>query len=240
MPLVGTLIDVIAIALGAFLGLSTHKDLTTDWQVKIRKILGIFLIWFGLSMLWKGFNGGFWQIAHQYIVMMVALILGKMVGRGLRVQSSLNRLGRYAKRLMTLPPAEIRQPSAGFLACVIVFCAAPLATVGPLQEGLTGDCRPLIIKACMDGLAMMAFVRTFSPLATICVLPVVAFQGSFALLGQYLEPLLRLHGLSDSVTVVIGFILICISLVVLEFKKIDLSDYLPSLLIAPLLTWWSR
>jgi len=32
----------------------------------------------------------------------------------------------------------------------------------------------------------------------------------------------------------------CVALIILELKKVELADYLPSLLIAPLLTWLWR
>jgi uncharacterized protein len=240
MPIVGTLINVVVVALGALVGLSTHKDLTPEWQGKVRKLLGVFLIWYGLMMIWKGLNGSFWQVSHQFVILMVSLIIGRIVGRLLRIQVSLNRLGKFARQQLSLPPAQARQPSPGFLACTIVYCAAPLAFVGALHEGISADSKPLIIKSLMDGLAMVAFVRFFGPLAALSVLPLLAYQGSCALLGQLLEPLLRHHNLVDSVEVVAGFIVVCVALVILEFKKVDLSDYLPSLMIAPLLTWWSR
>jgi len=53
----------------------------------------------------------------------------------------------------------------------------------------------------------------------------------------YAEPFLRLHGLLDSVNAVGGLIVCTVGLVIFEFKKVELADFLPSLVVAPLITW---
>ena len=35
-----------------------------------------------------------------------------------------------------------------------------------------------------------------------------------------------------------AMLLFCVALVIFEIRKIQVTDYLPSLAIAPLLTWW--
>jgi uncharacterized protein len=69
-------------------------------------------------------------------------------------------------------------------------------------------------------------------------LPVLAFQGSIALVcAHFIEPFLRAHGLVNSVNAVGGLLVFSVALVILDLKKIALADYLPSLAVAPLLTW---
>ncbi len=240
MPIAGTLLNVAAIALGALVGLSTRKDLTTEWQGNIRKILGALLIWLGWVMIWKGINGSFRQVCLQIGILLLSLIIGRIIGRLLHLQAGLNHLGQYARRQLSLPPEQARQFAPGFLACTIIYCAAPLAVVGGLQEGLNSDPKLLIIKALMDGLAMVAFARFFGHMAVFSVIPLLVYQGAFGIIGQNLEPFLHQHNLIDAVSTAAGYIVICVSLVVLEFKKISLSDYLPALGVAPLVTWWLR
>jgi uncharacterized membrane protein YqgA involved in biofilm formation len=51
---------------------------------------------------------------------------------------------------------------------------------------------------------------------------------------------LQLHNLVDSVNAVGGLLVFSVALVMLGLKRIALADYLPSLIVAPLLTLWSR
>ena len=54
---------------------------------------------------------------------------------------------------------------------------------------------------------------------------------------QRLEPFLRHHDLLDSVNAVGGMLVFCVALIVLELKKLQLADYLPSLVMAPVIAW---
>jgi hypothetical protein len=123
----------------------------------------------------------------------------------------------------------------------VLFCAAPLAILGSVQDGLSGYCYPLAVKAVMDGLATMGFVLLFRWGVLFAALPVLAFQGTITLLcAQLLKPFLEAHRLVDSVNAAGGLLVFCVALVILELKKIELADYLPSLAFAPLLTWLLR
>jgi uncharacterized membrane protein YqgA involved in biofilm formation len=49
-----------------------------------------------------------------------------------------------------------------------------------------------------------------------------------------LEP----HRLVDPVNATAGLLIFCVALIIFEVRKIEVTDYLPSLVFAPLLTWW--
>jgi uncharacterized membrane protein YqgA involved in biofilm formation len=93
------------------------------------------------------------------------------------------------------------------------------------------------VKAIMDGLAAMAFVQTFGGAIILSLIPVVAFQGTIALATRLVSPFLREHGLIDPINAVGGLLVFCVALLVLEVRRVELGDYLPSLAFAPLLVW---
>jgi uncharacterized membrane protein YqgA involved in biofilm formation len=43
--------------------------------------------------------------------------------------------------------------------------------------------------------------------------------------------------LLDSVNATAGLLIFCVALIILEIRKIELANYLPSLAFAPLITW---
>ena len=109
----------------------------------------------------------------------------------------------------------------GFKTCAALFCAAPLAILGSVQDGLSGYYYPLAVKAVMDGLATMGFVRLFGWGVTLAALPVLAFQGTITLAcSQFLKPGLETRGLLDPVNAVGGLLVFCVALVILELKRI--------------------
>jgi uncharacterized membrane protein YqgA involved in biofilm formation len=92
----------------------------------------------------------------------------------------------------------------------------------------------------MDGLATVAFAKVFGWGVLLSVIPVVAYQGTITLLAKLLEPYLRNPALLDSINGAGRMLVFCIALIILELKKIELADYLPSLAFAPLITWLWR
>jgi uncharacterized membrane protein YqgA involved in biofilm formation len=119
----------------------------------------------------------------------------------------------------------------------LLSCANPLAIFASAQEGLIGFAPMFVVKAVMDGLAAMAFVSVFGWGVMLSAIPVVAYQGTIFLLLRAGEPFLKSHGLVDSILATNGLLIFCVALIILNLKKVELADYLPSLAIAPLITW---
>jgi uncharacterized membrane protein YqgA involved in biofilm formation len=71
----------------------------------------------------------------------------------------------------------------------------------------------------------------------LAALPVLAFQGSITLgCTQLAQKFPQDAAILLSVNCVAGMLVFAVALVILQLKKIELADYLPSLLFAPLLT----
>ncbi|MBI3875945.1 MAG: DUF554 domain-containing protein [Verrucomicrobia bacterium] len=176
----------------------------------------------------------------QLGIMLLSLSLGNFTGYLLRLQRGMNTLGRYARDRFAKADANADNFSEGFVTCTLVFCLGPMAILGPMEDALDGSVRILAIKAAMDGLATMGFVATLGWGCVLSVVPVVAYQGTITLVAGALQPYLVKSDLLDSVNATGGLVVFTISLVVLELKKVQLANYLPSLVWAPLLTWLFR
>jgi hypothetical protein len=93
----------------------------------------------------------------------------------------------------------------------------------------------------MDGLAAMGFVSVFGWGVALSAVPVLVFQGTLTLFCErFLAPFLEARQLVDPVNATGGLLIVCISLLIFDIRKIELTDYLPSLVFAPLLAWWLR
>ena len=220
------------------MGLTLGRQFTAATQVWLRGMIGLITVIVGLHLTWSNLNGSLFQIFKQVVIMILSLMAGRIVGRLLHIQAGLNRLGQYAgERFAAAKPDDPNRFNEGFLVCSLLFCAGPLGPIGAIEDGLLGYWQPLAVKMVMDGLAAMGFVTVFGWGVVLSALPVIAYQGTISLAVHRLEPLLRDHALLDSVSVVGGMLVFCVALIVLELKKIQLADYLPSLVMAPLITW---
>lgn len=238
--MVGTLINAAAILLGGALGLTAKKQIPPLRQTTLKLLLGAAAVYVGLSATWQGLNGSFLQILKQLGIVLLALMLGNLTGKWLRIQKSLNHLGHYAKQKIAAAPAGERRFSDGFITGSILFCVTPIAIFGSLQDGLSGNFMTLAVKAVMDGLATMAFVTTFGWSVTLSAVPLVAWQGTITLLARLAQPWLVKYSLVDPINATAGLLVFCVALIIFELRRIELADYLPSLVFAPLLTWMWR
>lgn len=241
----GAILNAAGIIIGGVIGLARTTPLSAQTQNFFKLMLGATTLIFGLRLTWFSIGGTFGNTAKQLAIAFLALVLGNLLGKLLRLQKASNRLGQYARRLIeTNRPNDPHRFSNGLNACAILFCAAPLGILGAVQDGLptvagaTGYYQILAVKAVMDGLAMLGFVTLFGAGAMVAALPVFVFQGTITLAVQvYLEPFLRAHGLVDSVNAVGGLVVCTVGVVIFEIRRVDLADYLPALAIAPLITW---
>lgn len=241
--MVGTIVNVGAIVAGGMAGLAVSKTPSPNLERRIKMILGVLTIYVGLKTVWQSINGPFLSVVGQVAIMLVSLILGNLIGKALGLQARLNKLGEHAKNLFSRQSGDAAKPrrfSEGFVTCTILFCVGPMAIVGSLEDGLTGKFQTLAIKSVMDGLATLAFVKTFGIGPIFAAIPVLAYQGTITLAAGFLEGALNQPGMIASISAVGGLLILCISVVILEIQRVPLADYLPSLAVAPALTWIFR
>jgi hypothetical protein len=237
----GTIINGTCILLGGVVGLKSAWQASAPAQRRLKVLLGVLTVYVGLSTVWTGLSGSLGQRMKQLGLVVLALMFGKLTGHLLRIQTKLNRLGRYAKeRVAGARPGSVQPYSEGFVTCALLFCLGPLAVPGALLDGLRGDFKALAIKGVMDGLATQAFARSFGWGALLAAMPVVIYQGTITLGAKAMLPYLERQGFLEPVCVTCGFIVFSVALVILEIKKVELADYLPSLLYAPALAWLVR
>jgi len=235
---VGTILNVAGILIGGITGLVRSTPMNAATQGMLKLLLGLATVGCGFWLIWRGMDGlTLPRMALLMGVVVVSMMIGRPLGRLLRLQTTSNRLGRYARdRMEAVQTGRPLPASEAFNACTIVFCAAPLGLVGALVDGLAGLWFPLAIKGVMDGLATMGFVSMFGRASMLAALPVLAFQGTLALCGHlFLGPWLEAGDLLGPVIATAGVLMFSVALVILESKRIELADYLPSLVVAPLL-----
>jgi len=228
----GALINAIGILLGAFIGLSWDKTPSLRTQLFFRNVIGAFTMFLGLRLIYTSIDGTLWVCMKEIGIMLLSVILGFWTGKLLRLQKFSNYLGRLAGNAIA---AAQRNPdinrSDAFNACAILFCAAPLGIIGAVTDGLSGYFYFLAVKAAMDALAMVGFVKIFNS-----ALPVLVFFSVVSLGAQlYVKPCVS-PGALDSIGAAAGLVACIITIVIFEVRRVELANYLPALAIAPLLT----
>jgi uncharacterized protein len=232
----GTIINVIAVLLGGALGLLFGARLPERLKSTVIAGLGLFTAAIGVQMFLETDNP---------LIVLGALLIGALLGEWWRIEDGLQTLGRILEtRFAPTPgsaPVDRYNPKGnflrGFLTASLLFCVGPIAILGSIQDGLTGDYELLVVKSVLDGFASLAFAATLGAGVLFSSLVLLVYQGGISLLAGQLNAVVT-EPMLNEMTAAGGVILIGLALSsILEIKKMRMGNFLPALAVAPLIVW---
>ncbi len=227
----GTILNAAAILLGGLLGLRFGKLLSEKSRETIIIGIGLFTIGISVSMFLETNNS---------LIVLGGLLIGGLLGEYLQIETRLNQLGLRLEKLFngkSPVPSSGSSFGRGFMTSSVIFCIGPLAILGAIQDGLVGDYQLLAIKSVMDGFTAFALASTLG-IGVLFSAPIVfLYQGSFSLLAIQLQGIMS-PIMIDEMTATGGLLLIGLAISsLLEIKPIRVSNFLPSLVISPLIVY---
>lgn len=104
--LAGTVVNAGALLLGGLIGGLTGWALPLRAQLSLKVGLSLAVVWMGFRLLWvsvDGFAGGWSPHWPKLLAALVAITIGRLISRGLRVQALFNRVGRHAREQLDRP-----------------------------------------------------------------------------------------------------------------------------------------
>ncbi len=244
----GTLLNMVTVLVGGGLGMFIGNRLPERIQQSVMTGLGLITLIVGMQ---NAFTTG------NVIIPLLATVIGVILGELLRIDRALEDFGSWLQRRFAGGEDDAHEVGemsnrerfiTGFVTASLVFCVGPLTFVGALQDGmgLPSGFQFLAIKSVLDGFAAMAFASTFGLGVLFTVVTVFVVQGGLALVGSLLVNTLADPTMTDALlrepaivemTAVGGVLLIGLSLILLDIKRPRVANFLPALLIAPLLVW---
>jgi len=229
--MIGTLINVGTIIVGSFIGLLIGSRLSENIRKTIIAGLGLFTIAYGLISFIETSNA---------LVPLGGLLIGALLGEWWRIEEGLNKVGRLLRDAVIRKERDGVQQKKfveGFVTSSLVFVIGPIAILGSIQDGLTGDYEMLVIKAVLDGFASIAFASSLGVGVAFSSLTILIYQGLISLLAGLFSHYFS-AAMMNEMTAVGGLILIAIGISsLLEIKKIRTGSFLPALLVAPLIVF---
>jgi uncharacterized protein len=225
--LTGTFINVGAILAGTLIGVLLGSRLPEGLQRRVLAGLGLVTLVIGvdLALAWR-------DTSPLYVL--GGVLLGGLAGEALRIEERLERLGDSIQRRTTSAGGSSTTVSAAFFNASLLFCVGPLAVVGAIQDGLTGDYEALATKALLDGFASIALSATLGWGVALAAITVLVYQGALSLGATLFEDILQGEAL-DALTSAGGVLIIGISLKLLDLTDVKVGNFLPALIFAPAL-----
>ncbi len=226
--MIGTLVNVVAVIIGSLLGNLMGARIPERVRGTVVTGFGLFTLGYGLQMFIKTQNA---------LVVVGAILVGALLGEWWQIDQRLARLGVWLEAKFNNGGGDNQSSSRfikGFLTASLVFCVGPMAILGSIQDGLTGDSSILVVKAILDGFAALAFASTLGIGVIFSAALLLVYQGTITLLAVQMQAFVT-EAMIIEMSAAGGLILVGLTIgSLLELRPIRSANFLPALVIAPL------
>lgn len=220
--LLGTLVNVVLVLIGGFVGLFLKKGISKRFSDLIMHAIALVTIVIGIT---------FATASENMLIVIISLVVGALIGEGINIDKKLNQLGDLIKSKVKSESGNVGE---GFVTATLLFCVGSMAIMGSLDSGLRGDHTVLYTKAIMDGISALIFASSMGIGVILSAMPILLYQGSMTLLSGFIQPYLT-QSMMTEMNGVGGILLIGLGISILGIKEIKVSNLLPALVIPVIL-----
>ena len=220
-------VNTVAIIVGVGIGLMLRRGIPERLTNAIMEALGLCTVLIGIQ-----------GAVHEQniLLLIVAIVVGVAVGESCDWDGHVNRFTeRITSRFATGEGEGARIANAFVTSCLIMNVGA-LVIVGSLNAGLEADYTVLYTKSLLDfcsgiimGAAMGIGVMGSAGFTLV-------FQGAIVLLAEALAPLFS-PALITEISTTGSLLILAIGLNMLHITELKVIDYLPALIVVPVLLW---
>lgn len=229
----GTLINIVAVLVGGTLGLLIGNRLAARTQQTVMSGIGLVTLVIGVQMA---------LATRNILIVMFSVLLGGVLGEWWNIDGRLQAFGDWLQRCLAPggePAGDGRSVSQAFVTASLVFCVGPLTILGAIQDGLLSNFQLLAVKSILDGFAAMAFATTLGWGVLLSVITLLVYQGGISLVamlaaGAWATSVSRDNPGIIELTATGGVLIMGISLLLLDVKRIRIANFLPAIALAPL------
>lgn len=220
----GTLLNAATVLAGGLLGTLLGDRLPVRVRENVVRGVGLFTLAMGTKFALETSN---------LLYLLGSILIGGILGVVLGIDDRLVALGDALQRRFHRE-GRASTVSDAFVTASIVFCVGPLTFLGSIQNGLTGDAGLLTIKSVLDGFTAIALAATLGWGVLLTVIVILLYQGGLALGASALSGVLTAAQLVE-MSAVGGLLILGVGLKLLSIRDVKVADYLPAILVAPIL-----
>jgi len=218
----GTLLNAATVLIGGVVGTVVGDRLPERLRENVVRGVGLFVTAMGVKFAIDTSN---------LLFMLGAILLGGIIGSVVGVDAWLTQLGeRLQQRFARGRTSTVAE---AFVTAAIVFCVGPLTFLGSIQNGLGGDATLLSVKSVLDGFTAIALAATLGWGVLLTVPLILVYQGGLAIGASLFAGILSDLQLRE-MSAVGGLLLMGVGLKLLAIRDIKVADFLPAILVSPL------
>lgn len=227
----GTAVNVIAVIIGALIGLLFKRGMKERFQNIMMQACGLATLFIGLSgaleMIMSVSEDGK-LVSGSTMLIVISLILGGLVGELVNIEMLLDKLGEKLKGLFKAKSDS--KFVEGFVTASLVTCVGAMAICGSLEDGLMGNAQTLFIKSILDFIIVIVFTSVYGIGAGFAAIPLGIYQGLITLCAAFIAPYLS-DTLIANLSGVGSVLIFAVGLNLLFPKKIRVGNLLPALIV---------
>ncbi len=225
--MIGVLVNTATVIIGSLIGLLFKKSISRRFTDAIMLGIGLCTIYIGISGALEGENT---------LILILSIVLGAAMGTGLDIDKRINDLGDWIEKRFKKADGNSVSVAEGFVTASLLFCIGAMTIVGSLNAGLTGDNEMLFTKSLLDLISSLILSVSLGIGVMFAAAFVFVFQGSIVLLAQSLQPILTDSAIAE-ITCAGSLLILALGLNLIGLTKIKVANYLPAIVVAPLLSW---
>lgn len=215
----GTIFNAGMIVLGSIVGSLFKKYLKPAYHKVLMESIGLAAVVIGIHTVLKPLDQ-----SKLPVLFIISLTVGGLVGTVLNLQ------GRFDRTVQRFTTSEL---GAGLATAVLLFCFGSLSILGPINAALDHDYTFLLTNGTLDLITSIVLGATFGIGIAWGAVVLFCWQGGLYVLALLVQSALS-PALLNELTIVGGVLIFASGLGVLEIKKINTMNFLPALLVPPL------
>lgn len=223
--MLGTIVNTLSIIVGGLIGIIAKGKISKNINDTIMNGLALCVVYIGVSGALKG---------NDTIIIIISITLGGLIGEIIDIDKRLENLGEKIEKKFNKNKDNI-SISQGFVSATLLFCVGAMAIVGALESGLNNDYSTLYAKSVLDGITSIIFTSTLGVGVLLSAFAVFVYQGSITLMAGFLSSFLNDVAINN-MTAVGSILIIGLGLNILGVTKIKISNLLPSIIIAVIIS----
>ncbi len=213
-----TFINAFSVVLGGLAGLALRKHISENFKEIVMISAGLVTLILGLAMCMN--------TEAETLPLLFSLIIGGFVGYAIKIEDKVASIGRDNGSGSSI--------GIGFLNSSVLFCSGAMSIVGSINAGLHGDDNLILIKSVMDGFMAVVLASAYGAGVLLSAIAIIVYQGFFVLASSLMSDLLGDSGIAY-IAAAGGYLLLMISLNLLNIKKIKTANFIPALVLSPIL-----
>ncbi|MFM2476004.1 DUF554 domain-containing protein [Celerinatantimonas sp. MCCC 1A17872] len=238
--IIGPYINGSAVLIGGVIGAGLSHKIPERVKRSLPLTLGACSMGMGIIMLFK---------VQNLPAMVLALILGALIGELLYIEKGIGVLANKAKGVIAHvapAPGDANDPAVqqeflvGVVSAIVLFCASGTGVFGSIHEGMTGDPTILIAKSFLDLVTAAIFATQLGYIVSIICIPQLIIQLILAYCAVFIVPVATAHMNADF-TAVGGLIMFVTGMRICKIKVFPIANMLPALILAmPISAYWEH